>query len=324
MPRIKTIDIDPAAVDPDGLADGVSSAVVQILLTGALTAGSDLDGLADGNTSAGASITLDGALTSGGVYHDITGVARHIHIADLGGDAQTGATYTITGLGSDGLSLVESIAGPAASGFVITSGRFGRVSSIAIASPAAGSTVDIGVNGVFTSSDGLAHRLDIIDTGADVQTTATYTITGTSESGITQTEDIAGPGSSATIETTKYFSTVTSITIASPVATSTIDVGTVDEVQIDVYPLNHYNQVGATIFSDVTGTIDFTVQETFNSLSVPDPTSTATFINITALAAKTADTVGSATVGASASRVTVNSYSTGAELQVRISQANNS
>lgn len=323
MTRIRTIDIDPDAVDPDGLSDGVSSAVIQILLTGALTSGSDLDGLADGNSSAGASITLDGALTSGSIYTDITGVSRHIHILDLGGDAQTGATYTITGKGSDGLALAEDITGPAASGFVITTGRFASVTSIAIASPAAGSTVDIGVNGVFISADSLAHRLDIIDTGADVQTGATYTITGTSEAGLAQTEDIAGPGSGATIETTKYFLTVTSITIASPVATSTIDVGTVDEVQTKVFPLNNYNQIGAAIFGDVTGTIDFTVQQTFNPMSVADPTATATFIDIAALADKTADTLGSGAAGSTGMRVTVNSYSSAAELQVIISQTQN-
>lgn len=323
MTRIKTIDIDPDAVDPDGLADGVSSAVVQILLTGALTGGADLDGLADGNSSAGASVTIDGALSNGSAYFDITGIARHIHILDLGGDAQTGATYTITGTDSAGVALVEAIAGPAASGFVITDGRFSTVTSIAIASPAAGSTVDIGVNGVFVSADSLAHRLSIIDLGADVQTGATYTITGESEAGIEQTEDIAGPGASATIETTKYFQTVSSITIASPVATSTIDVGTVDEVQTKVFPLNNYNRVGATIFVDVTGTIDFTVQETFNPMSEADPAANATFIDITALADKTADTVGSATVGATAMRVTINSYTTGAEVQARLSQTHN-
>lgn len=323
MTRIKTIDIDPDAVDPDGLADGVSSAVVQILLTGALTSGADLDGLADGNTSAGASITLDGALTSGGVYVDITGEARHIHILDLGADNQAGATYTITGTGADGVELVEAISGPAASGFVITTARFATVTSIAIASPAAGSTVDIGVNGIFISADDLAHRLDIIDTGADVQTGATYTITGTNEAGFAQTEDITGPGSGATIETVSYFLTVTSVTIASPVATSTIDLGTVDEVQTKVYPLNNYNRVGATIFVDVTGTINFTVQETFEPMNQSDVAANATFIDIAALADDTVDEVGSATVGATGMRVTINSYSTGAELQARISQSHN-
>jgi len=133
--RSKKIDIDLDTADPDGFSDGVSSVVVQTLLTGALTSGSDLDGLADGNSSAGTSVTIDGTLSGGGVYSDKTGIPRHIHILDLGADNQTGATYTITGVGTDGNSLVEDIAGPAASGFVLTSGRFASVDSIAIATP---------------------------------------------------------------------------------------------------------------------------------------------------------------------------------------------
>lgn len=323
MTRLRTVDIDPVDPDPDGLSDGVSSAVVQILLTGALTTGADLDGLADGNSSAGAAVTLDGALTGGGVYTDITGSPRHIHILDLGADNQTGATYTVTGLDASGGLLIEAIAGPAASGFILTANRFSRVDTIAIASPAAGSTVDIGVNGVFISADGLAHRLNIIDTGADDQTTATYTVTGLSEAGLAQTEAIVGPDSGLTVTSAKYFQEVTSITIASPVATSTIDLGTVDEVQTKVFPLNNYNQIGATIFGDVSGTIDFTVQETFNRMDEIDPAANATFIDIAALADKTADTVGTAKAGATAVRFTINSYSTGAEFQGRISQSVN-
>lgn len=321
MTRVITIDIDPVDVDPNGLADGVSSAVVQILLTGALTSGADLDGLADGNSSAGASVTLDGVLTGGGAYVDATGIARHIHILDLGGDVQTGATYTITGTDSGGNVLTEAIAGPAASGFVITNGRFSRVLTIAIASPAAGSTVDIGVNGVFTSADGLAHQLDIIDTGADIQTGATYTITGTDEDNLAQTEDIAGPGSGATIETVNHFKIVTSITIASPVATSTIDVGTVDEVSSQAVPLRSISASGATINVNVTGTIDFSVQQRFDNIQLTNlAVQVDNWQDISALNAKTVDTTAIISPGAAATRIIVNSYSSGAELQMFIAQ----
>ena len=217
MTRIKTIDIDPANVDPDGLADG--------------------------NSSAGATVTLDGALTSGGT---------------------------------------------------------------------------------FTSADGLAHRLDIIDLGADDQTTATYTIAGTGSQGLAQTEAIAGPGVSATIETVSYFQTVTSIAIASPVAGSTVDIGTVDEIQTKVFPINNYNQIGATVSADVTGTIDYTVEETFDPMGdSTDPNANATWFDITALADKTTDLVSAATVGATGLRVTLNSYTDTAEAQVRINQTHN-
>lgn len=315
-------DIDLAAVDPDGLADGVSAVVAQILLTGNLTSGADLDGLADGNSSAGTSVTLDGTLTSGDFYVDATGIPRHIYIEDLGGNNQTGATYTIFGSDFRGAELVEAIAGPAASGFVITTGRFAMVTSIAIASPAAGSTVDIGVNGVFISADGFAHRLDIIDTGNDNQTTATYTITGTDSDGIDEIEDIAGPAGNATIETTKYFLTVTSITIASPVATSVIDVGTVDEATSKTVPLNYRHTEAATFSIDVTGTINYTVQETLAQIhTLSNPLADSSWFNLSALASKTADLLAVGTVHTTAGRLVVNSYSTGAELQFTTMQA---
>jgi hypothetical protein len=200
----------------------------------------DPDGLADGNSSAGATLTLDGALTSGGT---------------------------------------------------------------------------------FTSADGLAHRLDIIDTSTLDQTGATYTITGTDADGIAETEAIAGPGSGATIETTKYFKTVTSITITSPVAVSTVDVGTVDEVVSKTVPLNYRNINAATYSVDVTGTINYTVKETLDSIhDLANPSADSSWHNLTALAAKTADLTSVGTVNMTGCQLVVNSYSTGAEIQFTVMQ----
>ena len=311
----------PSALDPDGIADGQSSAVVQVPLSGALTAGFVVDGIADGNSSAGSTVALDGVLAGGGFYSDSTGIPRHISILDVGGDVQTTATYTVTGTDSNGSPLTESIAGPGSFGFVATTSRFSTISSIAIASPVAGSTVDIGVNGVFIASDSLAHQIDIIDTGADIQTGATYTIVGTDIDGLALSEDIAGPGSGATIETTGYFKTITCIAIASPVAGSTIDVGIVDEVSAQSVPLNLLSQSGATVHVDVTGTIDFTVRERFDDIQLSSTAvQTNRWIAVTALATKTADTTGVLTAGASACQIIVNSYTAGAELQVYITQ----
>ena len=202
------IDIDPANVDPDGLADG--------------------------NSSAGATLTLDGTLTSGGT---------------------------------------------------------------------------------FTSADGLAHRLDIIDLGADVQTGATYTITGTDGDGVAQTEDIAGPGASATIETVKYFLTDSSVAIASPVAGSTVDMGTVDEVMSQTLPVNYRHVNAATPHVNVTGTMHYTVLETVDSIHELAAPSTATWTALSALSAKTADLLAVGTVGVSACHLVVNSYTDSAEIQ---------
>ena len=55
---LQKFDIDPANVDPDGLADN--------------------------NSSAGATVTLDGALTSGGTFTSADGLAHQLDIIDTG------------------------------------------------------------------------------------------------------------------------------------------------------------------------------------------------------------------------------------------------
>lgn len=218
--RPRRLDIDPANVDADGLADG--------------------------NSSAGATLTLDGALTSGGT---------------------------------------------------------------------------------FTSADGLAHRLVILDLGADDQTGATYTITGTDSDGRAQTEDIAGPGASASVETTKYFLTVTSVAIASPVAGSTVDMGTVDEVASKTIPLDHYATTPVTVQVEVTGTINYSVEVTAQDPYTSGDAAPFDFDDQEDLAwiddgnfgGKTANLLDDlATAGVRALRVVSNSYTDTAELQVHI------
>ena len=70
---------------------------------------------------------------------------------------------------------------------------------------------------------------------------------------------------------------------------------------------------------DVTGTIDFTVQETFDDIQSLGLQG-AQWLAISALSAKTADTTSKSTVGATAIRLIVNSYSSGAELQMNVIQ----
>lgn len=147
--RAKQIDIDPATSDPDGLADG--------------------------NSSAGATLTLDGALTSGGAFTSADGLGRQLSITDLGADDQTGATYTITGTDADNRAQTEDRAGPGASATVTSVKFFKTVSSVAIASPAAGSTVDMGTTtgGVFAS------KTIVLDHYADEAAIAQAVVTGT-------------------------------------------------------------------------------------------------------------------------------------------------
>ena len=184
------LDVDPANVDPDGLCDNNASSITQLLIDGALAAGEDLNGLAAANSSASATVTLDAALVENGIYTDYTGTPRHIYILDAGSDSQTGATYTLIGTDANYRIITETLTGPGSGLFVISALRYHTITSIAIASPVSGSTIDVGVTGHFTSADGLAHRLDIIDTSTQDQSDSVFTITGTDADGKAQTEAV--------------------------------------------------------------------------------------------------------------------------------------
>lgn len=173
--------------------------------------------------------------------------------------------------------------------------------------------------GSFTSADGLAHQLNITDAGGDDQTTATYTITGTDANNIAQTEDISGPGVSATVETTKYFRTVTSVAIASPVAGSTVDIGTVDEI---VSPMIRLDFRGGNVALNaiVSGTVDYTVQQTVDNLT---DTTTYDWLDHddADLVNATASINGNYIAVPTATRIKFNSYSSGASVKYNISQS---
>lgn len=180
--------------------------------------------------------------------------------------------------------------------------------------------------GTFTSADGLGRYIAITDAGADDQSTATYTITGTDSNDKALTEAITGPTSSGTVISTEAFKTVTSVAIASPVASSTVDIGTTAATRVavsKVYPLNHVSRDAALVSLDVTGTINVDIQETFDIIQGDYDHTNAVWFDVASLASKTADTTSLITRGATALRVLINSYSDGAECQVVINQPRN-
>jgi hypothetical protein len=169
-----------------------------------------------------------------------------------------------------------------------------------------------------STTDGLAHQVSIRNDSGTDYSGQTFTVVGTGPNNETLTEAVTGPGAGATVESTIYVKSITSITASGAgISTDTFDIGWVDEVVSHTYPIDFCSPYQCAIQVDVTGTIDFTVQECFTNVLAGD---TAVWNNITALAAKTADTASVASVGARAIRIVVNSYSSGAELQMYTSQ----
>ncbi len=141
-----------------------------------------------------------------------------------------------------------------------------------------------------------------------------FTVTGTDANGDALSETIAGPNN-GTAETAGYFRTVTGVSADATVGTDVI-VGTVDEFATATLPVDLYCSQ-TTIAVNIGGTIDFTVQEAFER---PTAGETPNWINITALATKTADTASTVTDSIGAVRLIGNSFTGGATVAMSINQ----
>ena len=168
------------------------------------------------------------------------------------------------------------------------------------------------------SGDSLAHRLNL--TSAANLSAITLTLVGTDANGDSLTEAVTGPNAT-TVETAGYFLTLTSVTAGATLGANTLDIGWVDEVQSKIYPIDWRSGEAATYAVDVTGTINYTVQETFEDIqNVASPSQNASFYALSALSGKTADLASVGTVNATGMRFVVASYTDTAEAQIQVVQ----
>jgi hypothetical protein len=146
-------------------------------------------------------------------------------------------------------------------------------------------------------------------------------ITSAADDGKAITDAVTGANAGVAVSA-KFFKTITSIAVDAATA-GAVTVGTRNSTSVALsktVPINFYAPEAATVSVDVTGTISFTVQETFDDILGQSPT-LATWYDVTALAAKSADTTSKISANATAVRVKINSYTDTAELQARIIQS---
>lgn len=179
---------------------------------------------------------------------------------------------------------------------------------------------DLISGGTFTSADGLGRIIVIVDSDTDTQSDVTFTIVGTDAQDNAITDVVTGPGSGLTVASAKYFKTVSSVTVsAAQGGTEKVDIGTRGTTLSAVskaYPLNSRDSVAPMVSVNITGTLNFTVQQTYsNLLTTTDASGTIIWEDVTALASKSADTTAQLGIGAHGMRIVINTYSTGAELQ---------
>jgi hypothetical protein len=142
----------------------------------------------------------------------------------------------------------------------------------------------------------------------------TFTVYGTNEAGISISESLAGPNNN-TVSTTLNFLTVTQVaasaTVGTNVTVGTTSVGASAPLPLDLY-LDPFN---VSLFIDVTGTVDVTLQYTGDDDVL---TSVGPFVwfNHTDLTNETSDTVGTIISPVTAVRLLTNSGTGSAQLTV--------
>jgi hypothetical protein len=169
------------------------------------------------------------------------------------------------------------------------------------------------------AGDSLAHTVTIRNDAAVDHSAKTVTITGTDADGNTQTETGNLPGVSATVTYTKYFRTVTSVVPSATINADTMDIGWSAVSVGQTIGLEKFSTATAAIAVGVTGTVNFSIQETPEDF-YNTPQQNGVWVSISALAAKTANVAGSSTQSMRGVRLLVNSVTAGATLRVTTAQ----
>jgi hypothetical protein len=187
------------------------------------------------------------------------------------------------------------------------------------ASNVTGATWTLSTN---NTTDGLAHQVSIRNDSATNHSAKTATLVGLDADGYAQTEVMNLPGASATVESTKYFKRLTSITPSATIGADTMDIGWVDEIASPTICLNHPAPNGAAFQVDITGTINYTVQVTAASRELYAGQESLPWMATTtaALVGATADKFAVIEPGAVFARLITSSYSTGATASVYVSE----
>lgn len=166
--------------------------------------------------------------------------------------------FTVYGRDASGVAISEDIAGPNAGS---TSGTklFAEVVAV-YANDTLGTNVTVGILGdldyiceaqqlaeagyfVFNGTGcGLAARHVSITSASDDESGVTLTVRGLDRKGLYMSEDIVGPGAELTVTGKKNFSVVHSVRASGALA-GNVTVGSADEADSPVIPLDFYNTV---------------------------------------------------------------------------------
>lgn len=185
-----------------------------------------------------------------------------------------------------------------------------------------------------TAGDGLAHQTSITNNSITDHSAKTVTIVGTDADGLPQTETGNLPGVSATVNYTKFFKTITSVTPSATIGADTMNIGWLAPSKGPTIVVPNDNvvwPVSASVI--VSGTINFDIENTTDNPYLLDADKNSGNITYIAQsifwqngpqAAKTSSFLGDLNTGLiSAFRLDVNSVTTGASVTVEVLSGKN-
>lgn len=170
------------------------------------------------------------------------------------------------------------------------------------------------------ATDSLAHRVTVLNNTATNHSAKTLTFTGTDVDGHALTETIAAPAGSATVTTTGYYKTLTSVTVSATIGGDTFSIGWAAQFISPTIGLDRNTGI-VGVFTNVTGTINYTIQDTSDNIQTL-VRSSINWVNnddITLVNATTS-LKGNYFATVIATRLVVNSYSSGATIEYNIIQ----
>lgn len=168
-----------------------------------------------------------------------------------------------------------------------------------------------------TTTDGLAHYVTLTSPVQATLAGINFTITGLDPDGHDISEVIAGPASASTVTSTKFFKTVTTIQPSATMGALTLAVGIAVTAITPTIALTN-SPAAASMTVAVTGTVNYTMYETFANVYVHSANSVST--PITALTSKTANTSGTAAVSATGVILLINSVTASATVSIWLNQ----
>ena len=167
------------------------------------------------------------------------------------------------------------------------------------------------------TSDGLAHLVTLTSPSQASLAGITFTVVGTDADGHAVTDSFIGPASASTVTSTKYFKNVTTIQPSATMGVLTVAVGiAVTAITQTLALTNSVATAGMTVA--VTGTINYTMYETFINVFTNDANSVATAIS--ALTSKSTLLSANSSVSATGVFLMINSLSATATITVYLNQ----